>query len=79
MDVPAQTPTRRLAYRPILVTLAATLVLGGGSIYGCFHGSSQDSATVFFAMFVLCAAAFAGALLWLVVALIVNAVRRGRG
>jgi hypothetical protein len=55
------------------------MVTGGGSIYGCFHGGSVDSAGLFFAAFLLCAAAFAGALLWLIVALILNAVRRRRG
>lgn len=74
---------KRLQYRPILITLAAALVLSGGSFYGCakaFRFNQSDSFWVnfFLISFFVCVAVFAGALVWLVVAFVVHLIRKSR-
>jgi hypothetical protein len=71
---------RRLKYWPILITMVAAAVLCVGSFFGCansFMGSSAW-ATFFFVSFLVFAAVFVGALIWLIVAFVLNVVREGR-
>ncbi len=74
------TESKRLRIVPILITMAATLILSVGSFYGCgrtFNMSGGSALnTFFFYSFVVCAMAFLASLAWLVVTIVINFLRR---
>jgi hypothetical protein len=74
------TERKRLRIVPILITMAATLILSVGSFYGCgrtFNMSGGSALnTFFFYSFVVCAMAFLASLAWLVVTIVINFLRR---
>jgi len=76
------TKRKRLPIVPILITIVATLVLSAGSFYGCARTYSMggtSSPNEFFAWsFVVFAVAFLGSLIWLIVTMVINFLRRGR-
>ena len=74
------TERKRLKIIPILITMAATLILSVGSFYACgrtfnMSGGSRLN-TFFFYSFVACAVAFLVSLIWLLVTIVVNFFRR---
>jgi hypothetical protein len=78
------TEKRRLRVVPILVTVAATLILSVGSFYGCSRtftvGSEAKLNAFFFWSFVVCAVACVVSLIWLLLAVVLNFFRgRRRG
>ena len=72
----------RLRVIPILITVAATLILSVGSFYGCSRtfmiGSKAKLNTFFFWSFVVCAVACVVSLIWLLVTIVINFLRRRR-
>ena len=64
-------PGRKSGYRPVLLTLLFSFVLGGGSCAGFLANINANStntiAGLFFVVFALCAFAFVGSLIWLIV------------
>jgi fatty acid desaturase len=85
-DASPQEKRKRLRYAPILVTLLATLLLSGGSFYGCAVEFDRTFMTprkswwggFFFYSFFAFAAGFVAALTWLIVASMVLCVMRER-
>ena len=76
------TERKRLRIVPILITLAATLSLSVGSFYGCgrtfmMAGASTLNSFFFWSFFVF-AVAFVASLVWLVVSIVLNFLRRMR-
>jgi heme/copper-type cytochrome/quinol oxidase subunit 2 len=65
---------------PILITLAATLILSVGSFYGCSRtfmiGSEAKLNAFFFWSFVVCAVGCVVSLVWLLVTIVLNFFRR---
>jgi hypothetical protein len=85
--VPKPAKPKWTSYRPIFITLFATLLLSGGSFYGCataldkrnwMHDPAGVWEKFFFWSFVVCSAAFVAALVWLIVVFIVNLIRSAR-
>jgi hypothetical protein len=76
------TGTKRLRLAPILITLAASLILSIGSFYGCsrtfMNGRANHLNLLFFYSFLVCALACAGSMIWLLVTIVLNFVRRSR-
>ena len=76
------TKRKRLPIVPILITIVATLVLSAGSFYGCARTYSMggtSSPNEFLAWsFVVFAVAFLVSLIWLIVTMVINFLRRGR-
>jgi len=74
------TERKRLRIVPILITMAATLILSVTSFYGCgrtFNMSGGSGLnTFFFYSFLVCAMAFLASLAWLVVTIVINFLRR---
>jgi hypothetical protein len=72
------TERKRLRIVPILITMAATLILSVGSFYGCGRTFNMSGGsplnTFFFDSFV--AVAFLASLIWLVVTIVINFFRR---
>jgi hypothetical protein len=71
---------RRQKYWPVLITMLAAAVLCVGSFFGCansFMGSSAW-ASFFLVSFLVFAVVFVRALIWLIVAFLVNVVRERR-
>ncbi len=72
----------RLRVIPILITVAATLILSVGSFYGCSRtfmiGSKAKANAFFFWSFVVCAVACVVSLIWLLVTIAINFLRRRR-
>jgi fatty acid desaturase len=85
-DAIPQEKRTRLRYAPILVTLLATLLLSGGSFYGCAVEFDRTFMTprkswwggFFFYSFFAFAAGSVAAVTWLIVAYIVNVLRDAR-
>jgi cation transporter-like permease len=76
------TEKRRLRVVPILITLAATLILAVGSFYGCSRtymvgGGQAKLNSFFFCSFLVCAVACVVSLIWLLVTIVINFFRRG--
>jgi len=73
------TEKRRLRVIPILITLAATLVLSVGSFYGCSRtfmiNSEAKLNAFFFWSFVVCAVGCVVSLVWLLVTIVLNYFR----
>jgi hypothetical protein len=71
---------KRLRIIPILITLAATLGLSVGSFYGCARTFSVGGETrlnaFFFWSFMICAVGCVISLIWLLVTLARNFLRR---
>jgi uncharacterized membrane protein len=69
----------RLRVIPILITLAAALILSVGSFYGCSRTFMVSNATklnvFFFWSFVACAASCVVSLIWLLVTIVLNFIR----
>ena len=76
------TVNKRLRLAPILITLAASLILSIGSFYGCSRTFMNDRANhlnlLFFYSFLVCALACLGSIIWLLVTIVLNFVRRSR-
>jgi hypothetical protein len=75
--------SKRLSYRPIVITILALLFLSGGSFYGCaksfnFNSPSSVWVGIFLWSFLVCSVACVGAVIWLIVAFFVNLARRAR-
>jgi hypothetical protein len=74
------TERNRLRIIPILITIAATLILSVGSFYACgrtfnMSGGSRLNAFFLYSFFV-CAVAFLVSLVWLLVVVVINLFRR---
>jgi hypothetical protein len=76
------TEKRRLRVIPILITLAATSFLTVGSFYGCSRtfmvGGQAKLNNFFFCSFLVCAVACVVSLIWLLVTIVINLLRRGK-
>jgi hypothetical protein len=76
----AMTQKPRLRVIPIIITLAATLILSVGSFYGCsrtFMAAGQAKlSTFFFWSFFVCAGACVVSLIWLLVTVVINFFRQ---
>jgi hypothetical protein len=75
------TERKRLRVLPIVITLVVALILAIGSFYGCshtsfMHGSQDRLSTIFLVSFLFCAGCFLGSIVWLLVALVLNYIRR---
>jgi hypothetical protein len=85
-DASPQEKRARLRCAPIFITLLATLLLSGGSFYGCAVEFDRTFMTpreswwggFFFYSFFAFAGGFVAALIWLMVAYIVNLLRDAR-
>jgi hypothetical protein len=66
----------RQAYKPILITIVCAALLAAGSCYGAIT-SSLNSALLFGIVFFISAGTLVGAIIWLIVAAILNRSRRG--
>lgn len=70
---------RRLRVVPILITVAATLILALGSFYGCSRtfmiNSDAKLNAFFFWSFVVCAVGCVISLVWLLVTIVLNFFR----
>lgn len=74
-------PPKQSGYRPILLTLLFSILLGGGSCYGflsTFNGSSPLN-NFFAAGFVLCLLVFLSALVWMIVKAVRDKLKGGGG
>ena len=75
------TESKRLRVAPILITMAATLILSVGSFYGCGRtfsmGGSSALNTFFFWSFAVCAVSFLISVIWLILTVVRNFLRRG--
>ena len=75
--------TKKSGYRPILLTLLCSSVLGGGSCAGflsTLNVNSNSSLSMLFAFaFGLCVLTFVGSLIWLVVKAIRDAMKSQGG
>jgi hypothetical protein len=75
--IPPVPVAKRSNYKPILLTLLLSFLLGGGSCFGFLStlnmNVSSSLNTVFAIGFVLCVVVFLGSILWLVI----KAVRDG--
>jgi hypothetical protein len=71
---------KRLRVVPILITLAATLILSVGSFYGCARTFSVGGETrlnaFFFCSFIVCAVSCVISMIWLLVTLVRNFLKR---
>ena len=69
----------RLRVLPIIITLAALLILSVGSFYGCsrtFMAARHEKLSVFFFWsFLACAAGCVVSLIWLLVTIVLNFFR----
>jgi hypothetical protein len=69
----------RLRVLPIIITLAAMLILSVGSFYGCsrtFMGAGQEKLSgFFFWSFIVCAGGCVVSLIWLLVTIVLNFFR----
>jgi hypothetical protein len=61
---PEQVPPKRINWRPIGLTLLASIVLGAGSCFGAIISGGKTLSFVFSALFIACVVAFVGGLLW---------------
>ena len=70
----------RPRFLPVLLTLAVSFVLSIGAFYGCdrtlVSGNSSRLNTFFLWSFMVFSACFAGAAGWLVVAVLLNVIRK---
>lgn len=76
--VSAPPPPKRPNYTPILITLAASLILGGASCFGFLTTLNMNKSTAINTFlgvgFVLCVVTFLGSILWLLVRAIRDAM-----
>jgi len=76
----AMTEPKRLRVIPIVITMVVALVLGMGSFYGCdrtfMSHRWQRLNVIFFWSFLVFAVCFLGSLVWLLVVLVLNYIRR---
>jgi hypothetical protein len=76
-----ESPREKRPYKPILITIVCAILLGAGSCFGFattalgVH-SNSSLATLFAVIFLACAGAFIGGLIWLFFAFILNRTRR---
>jgi len=74
------TERKRLRLIPIVITMVVALILAIGSFYGCsrtfMHGSQDRLSMIFFWSFLFCAGCFLGSIVWLLVTLVLNYIRR---
>jgi hypothetical protein len=74
-------PKPRPPWAPVVTTIVCALVLGLGSCFGFlstlnFNGGSSPLNTAFMLLFLLCAAAFLGGVVWAFIRLLNNSSRR---
>jgi hypothetical protein len=76
------TEPKRLRIVPIVITMVAALMLAMGSFYGCdrtfMSHRWQKLNTIFLWSFVVCAGSFLGSIIWLLVTLVLNYIRRAK-
>jgi len=69
----------RLRVLPIIITLAALLILSVGSFYGCSRtlmaAGQQKLSNFFFWSFIVCAGGCVVSLIWLLVTIVLNFFR----
>ena len=81
-NLPSPPPPAKSNYKPILLTLLISVLLAGGSCFG-FLGTfninrSTPLSMVCAAGFVICVLTFLGSLLWLVIKVLSDMIRRSR-
>ena len=76
------TAPKRLRLLPIVITMVVALILAIGSFYGCsqtFMNAHQNKLNgTFFWSFLVCAGCFLGSIIWLLVTLVLNYIRRAK-
>jgi len=76
----AMTERKRLRIIPIVITMVVALVLAMGSFYGCdrtfMSHRWQKLNVIFFWSFLVFAGCFLGSIIWLLVSLVLNYIRR---
>jgi len=74
------TEPKRLRVLPIVITMVVAVVLGMGSFYGCdrtfMSHRWQKLNVIFLWSFLVCAVCFLASILWLLVVLVLNYIRR---
>jgi hypothetical protein len=81
--LPSPAPRERSSYKPVFLTLFFSFLLAGGTCFGFlntpFINGTSPMNTVCAAGFAFCALTFLGALVWLVIKVLIDAVREIRG